>query len=73
MKEAFGCGTAAVVSPIKGIFYKGTDYNIPINEKYNAGDLTYELNKELNDIQVFANSVFKLFIIVSLLVRKSSS
>lgn len=50
--EAFGCGTGAIVSPVKAIFYKGKEYEIPINEKFNAGDLTYELNKELTDIQV---------------------
>jgi len=51
--EAFGCGTGAIVSPVKEIFYHGTAYKIPINEEYNAGELTYELNKELTDIQVF--------------------
>lgn len=55
--EAFGCGTAAVVSPVKAIYYKGTEYEIPINEKLNAGDLTFELHKELTDIQVLANFV----------------
>eukprot|EP00331_Platyophrya_macrostoma_P030370 CAMPEP_0176444028 /NCGR_PEP_ID=MMETSP0127-20121128/22806_1 /TAXON_ID=938130 /ORGANISM="Platyophrya macrostoma, Strain WH" /LENGTH=400 /DNA_ID=CAMNT_0017829433 /DNA_START=35 /DNA_END=1237 /DNA_ORIENTATION=- len=49
--EAFGCGTAAVVSPIKGLYFRGKEYTIPINEKVNAGDLTFELNKELQDIQ----------------------
>ena len=28
LKEAFGCGTAAVVSPISGFGYKGKDYNV---------------------------------------------
>lgn len=38
--EAFGAGTAVIVSPIKEINYKGESLKIPINPAYNAGDLT---------------------------------
>jgi branched-chain amino acid aminotransferase len=31
--EMFGCGTAAAVCPIKGIFYKEVQYPVPIDEK----------------------------------------
>lgn len=41
--EAFGAGTAVIVCPIEGFFYKGKEYKVPINPKYNAGDLTREL------------------------------
>ena len=30
--EAFGAGTAAIVSPVKSFNYKGTTYEIPIDE-----------------------------------------
>jgi len=41
--EVFGAGTAVVVSSVNGIYYNGKEYNVPINPKYNAGNLTYEL------------------------------
>lgn len=31
--EAFGAGTAAIISPVKSFNYKGTTYDIPIDEK----------------------------------------
>lgn len=49
--EAFGCGTAAVVSPIKNINYDGVDYNIPIDEEHGSGPLTKEMWTQLTDIQ----------------------
>ena len=33
LSEAFGCGTAAVASPIKTIGIDGTDYELPVTEK----------------------------------------
>jgi len=30
--EAFGCGTAAVVSPVKAIFYEGKEYDVPLRK-----------------------------------------
>lgn len=41
--ESFGCGTAAVVSPIKGIHYEGRDIEVPIKEDLQAGELTHRL------------------------------
>jgi len=44
--EAFGAGTAAVVSPISCIHYKGKDLNINA-----TGDITKRIWKEIIDIQ----------------------
>ena len=44
--EAFGAGTAAVVSPISCIRYKGEDLSIPA-----TGDLTKRIWKDITDIQ----------------------
>ncbi len=44
--EAFGAGTAAVVSPIECIHYEGQDLNIPA-----TGDVTKKIWKDLMDIQ----------------------
>lgn len=52
--EAFGAGTAAVVSPIKAIHYDGTDFNVPLDpSKPNsgAGPLTQKFWDELMSIQ----------------------
>lgn len=49
--EMFGCGTAAVVSPIKNVGYNGQDYPIPIDEELNSGKLASRLANELIDIQ----------------------
>lgn len=38
--EAFGAGTAAVVSPVKNIHYKDIDYAIPIKDSLQSGELT---------------------------------
>ncbi len=47
LKEMFGAGTAAVISPIAGFGYKGTDYDLPeLNETYAA-----MLKKRITDIQ----------------------
>ena len=48
MKEAWGCGTAAVVSPIGQLTYEGTDYIINNGE---IGTLTQELYDTLTGIQ----------------------
>jgi branched-chain amino acid aminotransferase len=47
--EAFGAGTAAVVSPVKGILYEGEEIHIPTGDK--AGPLALRLWKALGDIQ----------------------
>jgi len=48
LQEAFGCGTAAVISHIETIGYRGTDYALPAvgNRKYSPA-----LAQELNDIR----------------------
>jgi branched-chain amino acid aminotransferase len=54
MIEAFGAGTAAIVSPVKGFHYNGTDYDIPLNKsdpKAKAGLLTQRLADSIMDIQ----------------------
>jgi len=48
LKEAFGTGTAAVVSPVGVIAYKGVDMNIN-NGK--MGDITKYLYDNLTGIQ----------------------
>ena len=48
LQEAFGCGTAAVISHIETIGYRGTDYQLPpvANRQYSPA-----LAQELNDIR----------------------
>jgi len=52
--ESFGAGTAAIISPVKLINYKGKDYKIPLdpqNPNENAGPLARKLFHDLMDIQ----------------------
>ncbi|ORY53858.1 aminotransferase [Rhizoclosmatium globosum] len=52
--EMFGAGTAAIVSPIKNIFYKGTDWAIPLDPKdpsSQAGALTKRFADTIMGIQ----------------------
>ena len=49
--EAFGSGTAAIVSPVELIHYNGQDYQVPIDTQLNAGKLTQRLANDLMDIQ----------------------
>lgn len=52
--EAFGAGTAAVVAPVKGFHFKGTDYDIPLNPDKpaeEAGPLAQNISDVLTDIQ----------------------
>ncbi|WP_372882572.1 branched-chain amino acid aminotransferase [Psychromonas sp.] len=46
--EAFGCGTAAVISPVGKLCWKGTDYVINNNE---SGKISKQLYDELTGIQ----------------------
>jgi len=46
--EAFGCGTAAVISPVGKLCWKGTDYVINNNQ---SGDISKQLYDELTGIQ----------------------
>lgn len=48
LEEAWGTGTAAVVSPIGHLYYKGKDYEVSGNK---IGSLTQELYDELTGIQ----------------------
>ncbi len=48
LEEAWGCGTAAVVSPIGQLFYDGKTYTINNNE---IGSVTMELYNTLTGIQ----------------------
>jgi len=48
--EVFGAGTACVVCPVKKIFYKGKDYNIPM-ALGNSGVLTKRILDEVLAIQ----------------------
>ena len=45
LKEIFGAGTAAVVSPIVAFSYKGTTYDLPKQEESMAMNLKEKLNK----------------------------
>jgi len=52
--EAFGAGTAAVVSPIKGICYKEKELAIPLNKEdpsQSIGPLTKKIADAIMDIQ----------------------
>ncbi|MBQ8197726.1 MAG: branched-chain amino acid aminotransferase [Clostridia bacterium] len=48
LEEAWGTGTAAVISPIGHLFYKGKDYTVCNNQ---IGELTQKLYDELTGIQ----------------------
>ena len=48
LEEAWGCGTAAVVSPIGQLFYNGKTYTINNNE---IGEVTQDLYNTLTGIQ----------------------
>jgi len=48
--EMFGSGTAAVVSPVYKLHYKGTDYSIPCKDNV-AGDLTQRFMHTITGIQ----------------------
>ena len=48
LEEAWGCGTAAVVSPIGQLFYDGKTYTINNNE---IGEVTQNLYNTLTGIQ----------------------
>ncbi|KAK5580674.1 hypothetical protein RB653_000697 [Dictyostelium firmibasis] len=49
--EAFGAGTAAIVSPIESISYKGENYNIPIDTSLGCGPLTKKISESIMSIQ----------------------
>jgi branched-chain amino acid aminotransferase len=49
--EAFGAGTAAVVSPIQSICFQGKEYGFPLGSTGTAGDLTQKISEKLLKIQ----------------------
>lgn len=52
--EAFGCGTACVISPVKLLSYKGQDYKVPLDRDdpaAKAGPLARKLNDTILAIQ----------------------
>lgn len=49
--EAFGSGTAAVVSPIKEIGWRGNDINVPLLPGEQSGQLTKQVASWIADIQ----------------------
>ena len=49
--EAFGAGTAAIVSPVQSFKFGETVYQIPIEEEKGAGRLTQRALKIMNDLQ----------------------
>ena len=55
VEEAFGAGTAAVVSPVKSLHFDGTNFEVPLGKgsgsNVGAGPLTQRFWKELLDIQ----------------------
>jgi len=54
MIESFGAGTAAIVSPVNKIGFKGKDYDIPLDRNdpnATAGPLATELQNTILDIQ----------------------
>jgi len=61
LHEAFGAGTAAIVSPIRRISYNGTIYNLPLDPKdpkAEAGPLAAKLATEIMAIQ-YGETPFK--------------
>ncbi|KAL6073723.1 branched-chain-amino-acid transaminase bat2 [Balamuthia mandrillaris] len=49
--EVFGTGTAAVVSPVKSVSYKGKEHEFPLGSSGKAGDMTLEIWETLQAIQ----------------------
>eukprot|EP00759_Apiculatamorpha_spiralis_P014968 PhF_6_TR21680/c0_g1_i1/m.30948/K00826/E2.6.1.42, ilvE; branched-chain amino acid aminotransferase len=49
--EMFGCGTAAVVTLVNGVNYKGANYVVPCDPK-SADSIGVRLLKEITDIQM---------------------
>ncbi|AMD21996.1 HGL344Cp [Eremothecium sinecaudum] len=49
--EAFGCGTAAIVSPIKSIGWKGKNIEVPLLPGNEAGPLAIQVTDWITEIQ----------------------
>ncbi len=48
LKEVFGTGTAAVISPVGSLFYKGNDYEVNQSQ---IGEITNKLYETITGIQ----------------------
>lgn len=48
--EAFGAGTAAIVSPVQSFIYENETYQIPIEQDKGAGKLTQKILNMIVDI-----------------------
>jgi branched-chain amino acid aminotransferase len=49
--EAFGAGTAAIVSPVQSFVYENQSYEIPIDKETGAGKLTQKILQMMIDLQ----------------------
>jgi len=49
--EAFGAGTAAIVSPVQLFVYENQTYEIPIDKETGAGKLTQKILQMMIDLQ----------------------
>lgn len=49
--EAFGAGTAAIVSPVQSFIFNDETFQIPIEEAKGAGKLTQKLLATITDLQ----------------------
>ena len=49
--EAFGAGTAVLISSIKNIEFEGTNYDIPYDKELNFGKIASKIRSELLAIQ----------------------
>jgi branched-chain amino acid aminotransferase len=49
--EAFGAGTAAIVSPVQSFVYQSETFEIPIDKEKGAGKLTQRILQMMTDLQ----------------------
>jgi len=49
--EAFGAGTAAIVSPVQSFVYQGETFEVPVDKEKGAGKLTQRILQMMTDLQ----------------------
>ena len=49
--EAFGAGTAAVISPVESIRFKDDKYEIPLDKEKGIGELSLRIKNTIIDLQ----------------------
>jgi branched-chain amino acid aminotransferase len=49
--EAFGAGTAVIISSVNNFEYLGVNYAIPVDKKLNFGAISYKIRQKILDIQ----------------------